>query len=290
LLDLQQKLQGMLTVPAALFDPFAPVDRPALPVSGRSGFSGALGLIYLQAAVQDLPINFVRPRQPVVAKNPKRRLYVLAACLAGLIVIGGTAYWYMKSRDLDIALARENSRKKENDQNLLLLDESDRKFKAVEEWTKGEVVWLDELYDMTDRVGDAKEIKIVQILGDPLARNAKSDLVAKMTIKGILKENGIPADHLLTAISDDAFYKVGPKNVILNGGVERNDYKLQFTATAEIKERSSSQFVRRMPDPPPQAAVRSERGGRPGGNRPPGGAPGGNPGGTTEPDPFGGLP
>ncbi len=256
-LDLQQRLQGMLSVPVALFDPFGPVDRPNLPATGRGGFSGALGLVYLQAAAAAtrggrLPINFVRPRQPVAKADPNRRLYVLVAGLVLLLIAGGAAYWFWTNGHNENQVRELESRKADLDRALRDLDDDDKRFKAVDEWEKGEVNWLEEVYDLTDRFGEGKGVRLVQFSGDPLPRTAKSEYVARIVLKGMATEDPRPVDQVLSETVRDGFYRVEPKTMSPNRGSERQIYPQQFVTKADVKQRPMDKYVRRMPDPPQQ--------------------------------------
>jgi hypothetical protein len=249
-LDLQQKLQGLVPVPVALCDPFGPVDRPNLPTTGRSGFSGALGLIFLEAAGEKWPINFVRPKQPIVKRDPNRRIYVLAACGVLLLAVLGIGFLFWTASNTDRKIRELEARKKDLDGMLAQMDIDDKRFKALEDWNKGEVVWLDELYDLTGRFGETKGVRLLQMTGDPLPRTAKSEYVARVMIKGVAGDDPRPVDALLAEYVRDGHYRVEPKTMKPNRSSGRGEgFSQEFLTKVDLKPRVGETYVRRLPDP-----------------------------------------
>ena len=69
------------------------------------------------------------------------------------------------------------------------MDEDSKRIKALDEWTRGDIVWLDELYDLTDRFPDANNLRLTQLTGKPMARTAKNPYAAQMMLKGIMNND-----------------------------------------------------------------------------------------------------
>jgi outer membrane murein-binding lipoprotein Lpp len=249
--DFHQRLQGALPVPVHLFDPFAPVDRPNLPVSGRGGFAGALGLLYSQAARQGQAINFLKVRQgqPAGAAN-RRRLVALAAVL-GVLVLLGVAGWYWRLTQLDKELHELEAKQADLKQQADKMNDDEKRFQAVNDWNESEVVWLDELYNLTANLGNPYELQLTQINGTPLAKTAKSKQIAKLAIKGLATDKQQPLQDFKTALVQDSHYRVEPlvpsRNTVAGN---RFQFPQQFTTAIELIRQPPGKYAQRLPDKP----------------------------------------
>src|SRR5262249_5323612 len=154
-----QRLQDTLEIPVHFFDPFALVDRPNLPATGRGGFTGAVGLLYAQAS-GGLPINFARVKKAEKAKSPHRRMAVLVGGLVAALAVAGGAFWYLHQSDMEKKVAALTREKADLDGQLAKLGEDGKRYDAVNTWVEGEVVWLDELYDLSDRLPQGNALRV----------------------------------------------------------------------------------------------------------------------------------
>jgi hypothetical protein len=61
-----------------------------------------------------------------------------------------------------------------------------KRLKSIDEWDS--VVWLDEFYDLTDRIPDVNALRITTLKGDPIKRNTKSPspFAVRLTVEGEL--------------------------------------------------------------------------------------------------------
>jgi hypothetical protein len=91
---LREQLEQLLAIPVHPLDPFAGVDR--LEVTGhRGGFTGAVGLLHLQAEGRKLPVNFAQPKEAKPERDPNRTRYLVYAGLALVALV--TAFLYGNS-------------------------------------------------------------------------------------------------------------------------------------------------------------------------------------------------
>ncbi len=263
---LRERLQDLIEVPVHSFDPFAGVERPNLPLGGRGAFTGAVGLLHARADRQELPINFVRPKQPKAQSDPNKRRLVLAVFVAGILLLAGIGFCYAQLAILDRNLADEAYANSNLDRRLLELDEDAKRLKALGDWVDGGVNCLDELYDLTDRFPEPNTVRLTQLSFDRLTRTAKEKHAGTMTLKGITTASE-PVDRLLSRIDGDGHYRVGPKEAGPNrGGIDRN-FGQQFTTKVDVEKVPPSRYSRRLPDPPPDGVGASRQGQLPGGPR-----------------------
>ena len=78
--------------------------------------------------------------------------------------------------------------------------------KALDDWDN--VVWLDELYDLTDRIPDVNALRITQISTEPMTRTAKDRLRRPHHLKGNCYDDaGRKAlDDLIDGFKQDGYY------------------------------------------------------------------------------------
>ena len=132
-----ERLRAVLTIPVH-----------SLGGADAGAVAASAGLLHVFAATRTLPINFVHPREPKPPRDPNKRMLAWAAglpppcCSGWRHRLGRLAAQDREIRDLQEA-------RSQLDRDLVLLDQDDRRFKAVKDWQDSEVVWLDELYDLT---------------------------------------------------------------------------------------------------------------------------------------------
>jgi hypothetical protein len=299
---LRQRLHDLLDLPVHLLDPFAGSEQPDLPPPDkRGGFAGLVGLLYLQGDRSGLPNNFVRPKQPKPPRDPNRRRLVFAAAagLALLVVAVGACAAELASvgRKVDLQ-RRENA---DFDRTLAASEDDGRSVKALGDWTDSSVVWLDELYDLTDRFPDPDKegIRLAQLTGEvvekPANAKTKDKFVAKMSLKGVTGADAKPVDLLVQHLVEDKHYRPDFKQLGRNTGPDRFQFMQQFTIPkVDVEKLPPDKYTRRMEEdggraqgaeepvaaPPGRGGDgRGRRGGdgfrRPGGPGGPGRGPGG---------------
>lgn len=269
---LRDRLKDMLGVPVYAFDPFGGEERPELPAANRGAFAGAVGLLQLLANRRELPINFVAPKEPKPPRDPNRRRLAIAAAVAAFLLVGLVSFCYAKLSEKDAVLEKLFIQKANLDKQLVQLQEDEKRLQALDEWNRGGVVWLDELYDLTDRFPDPNNMRLVQLSATPLQRTAKDRHVARMELKGVTTEDHQAVDTLNSRMVQDGHYRVDPKQLALNTGLERLRFRQQFTMRVDVEKQPPSMYTRRLTVAPPpedpdrgRGPARGRRGGAPGG-------------------------
>ncbi len=252
--ELRQRLSDMIEQPVYTFDPFAwdesidfsegqpkqetqevkpatmnllqetGVPRPSVPTRGT--YSGAMGLLFLKAAGNELPVNFVSPRQPKPPVNPNYRLIRLAAVailvlFVGIIVLG-QVLTAMNRTELEL---RQAELKAVEDK--LLQDRAyTKRLKDIDSWDT--VVWLDELYDLNARIPDVNKLRITSIKGEPYQLQTKEKnkttiekTMGKITIKGKLLDRRNPREPLDQLIEE---LRLDPNYIVVNPEVTNDTF------------------------------------------------------------------
>jgi Tfp pilus assembly PilM family ATPase/Tfp pilus assembly protein PilN len=248
---LEQLLGG---VPVYLLDPFAGIDRPELPDARRGGFAGAVGLLHGWARPGKLPINFVHPKEPRPPTDPNKRRLLIGTSVAAAALIAGVVYCYTKLADRDRRLDALVMAKLSLDKQLLQIDEDAKRIKAIDDWTQADVVWLDELYDLTERFPDPNGIRLTMFVGDPLTLSAKDKHVARMSLKGIT-QNYENVNALMDRLGEEnLYYRVDAAAVAQNTITDRIRFRQQFTTKVDLQKRPAAEYKLRIESPKADAA------------------------------------
>jgi Tfp pilus assembly PilM family ATPase len=250
--ELRERLQDTLGLPVHTFDPFARVERTDLPATNRGSFAGAVGLLHARAGRKELPINFVRVKQPRVKQDPTK-VKIYAGVAAGLLLLVGAiaaSAWWAASLEAEVAVLSD--RKTMLDKQLSSMEDEDKRLKALDGWHDGEVVWLDELYDLTDRFPNNTTLRLVLLEGNALNRNAKSKYVAAMKLSWVSTDDHRPGEELMAEFVKDktGHYNVGGKDgPRQNRGLDRRMFPHEFSTHVELEHVPPTKYVRRLRPP-----------------------------------------
>ena len=238
--ELRERLGELIDVPVQEFDPFAGALGLDVPAGSRGAFAGAAGLLFARADWRGLPINFVQPRQPKPPSDPKnRRVALVALVVAVAAVIGVSCCWLVLSSARG-KLAAIQRQRDSADKDLTLVRQNGKLTKALTDWDN--VIWLDELYDLTDRIPNVNALRITQITTEPVTRTAKDRYVARITLKGNYYDDpGRKAlEDLIDGFKKDGYYS--PEAPKVQGN--------QFTLTVKVERRPPADYTRTLPAGP----------------------------------------
>ncbi len=244
--------EGMTTTPVYAFDPLLGTGLD-VPSDQRSTFGSLIGLLRLQASREGLPINLAAPRQPVAEDNPNRQLITIGlglTILLGLLLFGFGLQMRMAR---DRTIARLNQEKSALEAELAELEIEEKRIKAVEDWQKREIVWLDELYDLTDRFVDYDKARVTQLVGSPMVadKNNKNPRAGVMKLT-IITEDSKAIDRLMAEMVRDQEYLVHPKEPRGSTGATGSRFNQQYILTAEINHREPKKYSRQLTVSPPK--------------------------------------
>jgi hypothetical protein len=246
--SLRERLRDMLEVPVYAFDPFAGMERPDLPLAGRGGFAGAVGLLHAKATGEPLPINFLKPRQPKPPRDPNQRKLVLGGALAAAALIAVVVFCYMQLSALDRQVSAQAVKNADLDRQLSVLEEDSKKFKALHDWDRKGVVLLDELYDVTERFPDPRTIQLTRFSASQID-DPKSKHAVRMTLEGIISGDTKLANKLLDGLGQDSHRRVGAMKTDPNTGVDRFNFREKFTSNVDAEKPPPDNYTARLPDP-----------------------------------------
>jgi len=252
---LRERLQNLNSVPAYLLDPFAGSDKPEPPAPEKlGGFAGLVGLLYLRGDRAGLPINFAEPKQPRPPADPNKRKLVFAAALVAtvLLAVGGLAF--AEIGRLDKEVKKQVAHNKELDSQLQAAEEDDKRIKAIGAWVDQNVIWLDEIYDLTDRFPDpdVEKVRLESLSANVVERSTNAKDKDKQQHAGYLTLEGVcndyqPIDTLVARFHRDG-YGPSPKEMSeIRGGRGQLTYTQRFKIKkVDIDKRTPKQYTRRI--------------------------------------------
>ena len=246
--------RGGYTGPIKAFDPLVNA-RAEAPDELRGRYAAAAGLLAAKAA-GELPINFAAPRQPRAAADPNRKLLLVAGAAAALLFLVGGAVGFYVLNDADSRLTLLEDEKTSLKEKLAQLEPDRDRLKAADAWRGREVNYLDELYDLADRMSadDKVRVKSIDAQAQRIDKNGKQDSQALLKVSLGAKDPQ-PASALLTAFDRDNLagkkYYVALKK---DGGALTTgaaDFKQSFTLTAKVNHREPQEYSRQATFVPP---------------------------------------
>jgi hypothetical protein len=242
------RLRLGLNVPVHAFDPlngYVPEVVPEL----RGRYAGAAGLLAGRAA-DALPINFAEPRRPRATSDPRKRQLVLAGAVAAALVLAGGIFGlteYVRASD---RLANLQAEKEVLEKSIADMEGDAKRLDAVDQWSKREVVWLDELYELADRLPSGDTIRLTSLETKALPVNTKTgkqdaqalltlQLAAKTTDAGSTLRYAFERDNPPDKLKWYTAFDTKPNSVV-GGNVAFNQL---FTFSAKVNHRPPEKYT-----------------------------------------------
>jgi hypothetical protein len=238
-LGVADRLRDTLAIPVYRFDPLVGLTAPTGSTAGA--FAGIAGTFQPLSRGRELPVNFVKPREPKPPRDPNRRLFALAGGLAAAILLGLVTLGWARNSAKSRELAELVETKAKLDSDLRILEQDDRRFKSVKEWRDSEVVWLDELYDVTAAVRDIDRMRVTHVIANPLTiastPGKANKYAARVEMKGLITDDTRPLMALTTELSVDGYHRVEAKTVGPNQTGNRRQFPQQWSQKFEVEKR-----------------------------------------------------
>jgi hypothetical protein len=279
------RVRDTLAIPVYGFDPLSGQMPPEGAPAGA--FTGAAGLFQLVGRGRELPVNFVKPREPKPPSDPNKRTLAWAAGIAAALLLGLFVLGWSRLAAKDRELKQLVDAKSDLDRELVTLDQDDRRFKAIKEWQDSEVVWIDELYDVTATVQNIDRMRVTHLAANPVAAGVtpgkSGKYAARVELKGLLTDDRKPLTALTSELAADGYHRVEAPSVDRNqSGANRRQFPQQWSTKFDVEKRvdaadkrSSARYERKFSATPPPRRPRGEGGpgvffdfGLPGGPQP----------------------
>lgn len=151
---LAEMIDSELSLPVEPFHPFEKVRvRPAakqrLPsTDGR--FSPLLGSLVQQDSADHHAIDLLNPRKAETGAD-QRRKKILIGALAATVLLLAVGYCFFSLRSMNQQIANLESEEASLLQSNQGVDSILTEVGAIDDWTRGDIVWIDELAEVSDR-------------------------------------------------------------------------------------------------------------------------------------------
>lgn len=225
-----------LTVQAC--DPMAAVAvsedlRRFLPES-RGRFAAAVGMLLDEAAGRAPELDFAHPRKPPARSNRTRRYAIPAAVAAALALGGVVASGWQDLRTLDQEVRRLTKESNQREADLKKAQAEEEAVAAIEQWTSGEVVWLDEMRDLSSRFPKRRDAVLLRLsLGRSPAGGGQMDL------QGLVRDPSI-VGRMEGNLRDD-HHEVRSKRVQEN--IREKTFTWQFESSLSVQPRTREEYL-----------------------------------------------
>ncbi len=276
---LREQLHQTLSIPVHALDPFS--KEPQLAVEGgRGSFAGAVGLAERWAGSRTLPVNFLKPKEPVEAADPEKkrmlRVALIAAVLLGLGIFAGTRVLADRAETLSNLQAEE----RDLEEQLRALGPDAKHIQGLNDWTAGTISWLDEIYELTAKFPWRQGFKITELRAVPRTQAGqrkdvkapvKDKYVARVTLTGEARSSDERFVEALKDALNDSGHRAtmtvttpkgagGAKKDILVFKVEVDMVQRptkSFTAqfTPPVQQKGGKGFTKTAPPDPPKGSA-----------------------------------
>ncbi len=229
-----------LDIPLTVLDPFEGVEESGLEVPGNAGrFASLLGMA-LDEARGTHALDFLHPRRPPRAPNRRRMAFIVAGLLALLAMLGGVLYWDTVS-ELQAGNRELTKERKGLDTTLKRGRRQVQLCASLRDWKAAEVVWLDELRDLSRRLPASRDL-LVQRMTISGGRSGR----AVIEMQGIVRNAAVIAE--IDRTLHDEYHAVSSKRV--GDYPQENGYSWVFERTITVSPRDKSSYQTDKPAAP----------------------------------------
>ena len=185
---LAKLIEQDLATPAELFDPFAGLNlgrelRRSLPDHpGR--FAPLLGMLLAELERTGHAVDFLHPRRRPEPPG-RHRKFVVAGVAAALLVLSYVGYGWMQRKWLNDEIGNLAKQSKSLGKEVERTKKAVKAVEEIEQWAATDVVWLDELHELSEDFSPAKEAVLTSLV---LGRSSRSNMKGEMKLQGLAED------------------------------------------------------------------------------------------------------
>lgn len=236
---LRSQVQQQLSLEVQYFDPFegvATADRLAAKGPDHPGrYAPLLGLLAVESAQEQHALDFLNPRKKPAPKS-NRRQYSLIAAVVALTLLLATGWVWNELSALDSRILSLRGENTQMDSELKKLKKIGEEVAKIDEFTRTDINWLDELYRLSTKYLPADDSLVAEI--NMLAGGRSGG--GQTTIEGFVRQSNL-IDELQNRLRDE-------KHQVSNTGSsfdEKQDvYRWRYTETiVTAPENPETRFI-----------------------------------------------
>ena len=236
---LADRITNQLFLPVTLVDPFDGVEiDEALQPDDPGRFAPLVGML-LDEVHQGHAVDFLHPRKRPQPPNYRRMGGFAAALVTALVLAAGYSV-YGGLADLDVKIKQLDKSIKDRKELLKKAKEQQRVVDSIVGWQRTNVVWLDELRDLSLRLPSARDLIALHV-----AMGSGRDGGGVIDLQCLVRDPSVVL-RLEQAIRDQ-YHEVNSKDPRQRG--EDKGLTWQYSAKMSAMRRDKEQY---RPAPPPK--------------------------------------
>lgn len=249
------RLQEILTTPVLPLDPLGP-DEIGVARDARGVFAAGVGLLHLWGVAGTAPINFLAPKQPKLVVNFQKRRGVALGIAAAVILLGLVAFGALQLADKRKAIAQLTEDKAALEQRVKLEAQDRLDVEFLDEWDRGAVSWLDELYNLAAYFPREEGFRLNQLNASLNTRKTGKDkdrFVAKVSLLGVAtQQHDAQVAQLADVLNREGHYRATVERFKSAAGSQEFLLKIDLGSQPAGKHLARLQRNLRRPSPPPE--------------------------------------
>jgi Tfp pilus assembly protein PilN len=231
---LRDRIKHDLGLPAEPLNPFAAVEIEAELVPEHAGrFAAALGMVLDQAHGVRHAMDFLHPRRAPRQMTRAKFAAIGAAAVLTIAALLGNMFWRQRG-ELDSVIAELTAELKEYDGITSQVGQQRRVTDALLNWQAGDIYWLEELRELSERFPPAEESVILR-----MSISASPD-GGHIALQGMMRD---PAQIARMELAlRDAHHGIRSRR-IQEGARQDQQYKCLFDAAIAVAKRTREQYL-----------------------------------------------
>lgn len=249
---LAQRIETDLGLPVRIFDPLkglelSPALKSALPAN-RGRYAPLLGMLADEIRGTAHGIDFLHPHKAPEAPSRRNSYVLAAAAVAAVVLLGGFIIW-QRLAALDKQIAQLAAQSKQLDPVIKSAAEIEKSVAEIKNWTDGDILWLEELKQLSERFPESKEAMLTNLRLTPHVDGGA------MSLEGRVRESAT-IDSLEQALRDN-FHTV--KGETRQQDKDSKKYNWHFKSVVTVKPRDHKASATTEAKPPAATAGREEK-------------------------------
>jgi len=230
---LLDRIRDDLTLPVKGFDPFDAVDARDIRIPDHpEAFAPLLGMALDEIHGGGQAVDFLHPRQGPKPIDLRRMIAAVAAVLVAAAFVVGYFAW-----DTIAAVRAENkglvARAKELDALAAQAKKQEQLIGAIQKWQAGDVLWLEELRELSERFPPRRDAVIHQM------SMVAAPSGGTISFRGMVRDSSIVIR--MESNLRDQYHQVYSRRV--HEGMQAKDFAHRFETVERVVKRDKNQYA-----------------------------------------------
>jgi cell division ATPase FtsA len=238
-------LREEFPLPLTLVDPLAAHGGLLEPVDHPGRFAALVGMLASEARGESQAIDFLHPRRRP-APPDRRRMLVLAGAAAALVALFGIYRVWSDFSAADQQIADLSTELDRLDDQFKQAGQRQKVIAALENWSKSDVNWLDELRDLSLRFPPGRDAVVLR-MGLSHGRDAGGTI----DLVGIVRDP-VVVSHIENNLRDE-HHQISSRH--MQERLQEDNFSWHFEASIGVSPRGPQEYVSHLP--PDQRPVKA---------------------------------